>query len=468
MADALGISSKAAFKKDPGENGGGTPAYPKVPGGTDLAAGSQVPFTSESLTKTIERSVDPALMGGHAAPPSPIVLKDCSGSIGGRLRYVGWQRPFFCTCGFENPGASPAFLSTTQGTKTVSDASNTTPIVITTSTTHGYETGNGVRVASVGGNTAANGDWVITVLTTTTFELDDSAGSGTYTSGGTTQKFESFAHLFELDDALQDQAYMAGERDNFHANDRKVRRGQFGLKKQVEDWVFGSCIFNKFTIAGNPSEITTEFELIPYELYRGSYNSANWTAPTGSTAQALFQQTVIKVAKRSAMPTMQTIASSGFEIVRDNSMKADDRTTSSSPNIIIPVRDNLGDVTLKIERPRFSSGTGAGDDSPLLDDFEANEEYSISIEITGPVISPTTDTYQWNFYFPSVRYTGPVGPANIEGPGPMKQEWNFRAYRPITTDPFAASKYHSITVLKDSPLVIVTQNGEGTNYLTEA
>lgn len=69
--------------------------------------------------------------------------------------------------------------------KTVTNATNASPIVITTSTAHGFATGDNVNISGVGGNTAANGDFVITVLTSTTFSLDSSTGSGAYTSGGT-------------------------------------------------------------------------------------------------------------------------------------------------------------------------------------------------------------------------------------------------------------------------------------------
>jgi len=70
----------------------------------------------------------------------------------------------------------------------ISDASNATPIVITTSALHGYSTGNKVRIDDVGGNTAANDSHTITVLSTTTFELDSSVGNGDYTFGGTARK----------------------------------------------------------------------------------------------------------------------------------------------------------------------------------------------------------------------------------------------------------------------------------------
>lgn len=69
--------------------------------------------------------------------------------------------------------------------RTVSAATNATPIVITTTADHLFATGDTVIVASVAGNTAANGTWTITKVSATTFSLDTSVGSGAYTSGGT-------------------------------------------------------------------------------------------------------------------------------------------------------------------------------------------------------------------------------------------------------------------------------------------
>lgn len=67
---------------------------------------------------------------------------------------------------------------------TVTGATNATPIVITTSAAHLMTTGQRVRVYGVLGNTAANGSFIITVLSGTTFSLNGSVGSGAYTSGG--------------------------------------------------------------------------------------------------------------------------------------------------------------------------------------------------------------------------------------------------------------------------------------------
>lgn len=71
--------------------------------------------------------------------------------------------------------------------RAIDDASNASPIVITTSVAHLFETGDIVAVTGVGGNTAANGVWQITKTGADTFSLDGSTGNGAYTSGGSVE-----------------------------------------------------------------------------------------------------------------------------------------------------------------------------------------------------------------------------------------------------------------------------------------
>lgn len=87
----------------------------------------------------------------------------------------------------------------------VSDATNASPIVMTTPT-HGLADGDYVTQASVGGNTAANGSFYVKVTgySTTTYALYSDkaltvpvAGNGAYTSGGTV------ARLFRLPGILR-------------------------------------------------------------------------------------------------------------------------------------------------------------------------------------------------------------------------------------------------------------------------
>ena len=74
--------------------------------------------------------------------------------------------------------------ATVKETGNVTGATNASPIVIT-ATNHGLSSGMRVTIASVGGNTAANGTFAITVVNANSFSLDSSTGNGSYTSGGT-------------------------------------------------------------------------------------------------------------------------------------------------------------------------------------------------------------------------------------------------------------------------------------------
>lgn len=83
--------------------------------------------------------------------------------------------------------AGASFINVTRSAVedfTVTGATNATPIEITTTASHGFSTLDYVHVLNVGGNTAANGDWVITVTAANKFTLTSSVGNGNYTSGG--------------------------------------------------------------------------------------------------------------------------------------------------------------------------------------------------------------------------------------------------------------------------------------------
>jgi hypothetical protein len=86
--------------------------------------------------------------------------------------------------------SSDVTASAAEPQRTITAATNASPIAITTSANHGYSTGDRILIESVGGNTAANGMWTVTVTSSTTFTLDSSSGNGTYTSGGTSNRYE--------------------------------------------------------------------------------------------------------------------------------------------------------------------------------------------------------------------------------------------------------------------------------------
>ena len=114
----------------------------------------------------------------------------------GRVFAIGGEYPRFSnTAEVYDPVADTWSLvdpAPTPGTRVdlsgaVTGASNASPIVITTNaTTAALQNGDTVTIASVAGNTAANGTWTIAALTATTFQLVGSTGNGAFSgSNGT-------------------------------------------------------------------------------------------------------------------------------------------------------------------------------------------------------------------------------------------------------------------------------------------
>jgi len=87
-------------------------------------------------------------------------------------------------------------LSTDNTTSlTVTGATATSPIQITTSATNTLVTGQTVVITGVTGNTVANGTFVITVVDNTHFTLNNTNGLNPYTGGGTVNGTAQFLHL---------------------------------------------------------------------------------------------------------------------------------------------------------------------------------------------------------------------------------------------------------------------------------
>lgn len=128
----------------------------------------------------------------------------------------------------QNADAAPSYrvygpnglLGNGTGTMTLRDtgvitaASNATPIVIT-STAHNLSSGTLVTIAGVLGNTAANGNFTVTVLTANTFSLNSSVGNGVYTSGGTWNVTGLYVATILLDPA---QGFQSGQSYWFFAS----------------------------------------------------------------------------------------------------------------------------------------------------------------------------------------------------------------------------------------------------------
>lgn len=103
-----------------------------------------------------------------------------------------------------SPGEVDVYIATAAGAVSgcvqnpVTGATNVSPIVITTSANHNLSSGDYALISGVGGNTAANGQFLATVISPTTFSIPV-AGNGAYTSGGTVEG----GNLGLVDNAIQ-------------------------------------------------------------------------------------------------------------------------------------------------------------------------------------------------------------------------------------------------------------------------
>lgn len=75
---------------------------------------------------------------------------------------------------------------------TITAGTAASPIVLTTSTAHGFSNGDYISVSGVTGLVGANGTWVAASASGTTVSLTGTTGTGTYTSSGVVAKGNRF------------------------------------------------------------------------------------------------------------------------------------------------------------------------------------------------------------------------------------------------------------------------------------
>lgn len=143
------------------------------------------------------------------------------------------------------------------------------PIVVTTSTPHGFITGQTVNIAGVGGNTNANGMFLVTSTGANTFSLSGLAGvssgglyygtvpgtttgNGTYTSGGTVYN------------GFQNDGYATFFAANPNTN-AAYSGGQTAIT-MIADKTFMLCHVREQDLFQNNLQISFHFE-IPTRLY---------------------------------------------------------------------------------------------------------------------------------------------------------------------------------------------------------
>ena len=186
-----------------------TPSFPTVAGPVLGSSTTVSPYvTGNSDTFTYETDYLDELMGGVGDK----VLRHVS--AGAYSSYVASDRPTLVEL-FVMLNAAMSDMNLREDLEgVVVGATNASPIVISTGVASGIVTGDQVVISGVTGNTGANGTFIVTVLSATTFELNSSSGTGAYISGGTMlspQKLNIVAN-FGFDNETNQIAVFGGTR----------------------------------------------------------------------------------------------------------------------------------------------------------------------------------------------------------------------------------------------------------------
>lgn len=297
----------------------------------------------------------------------------------------------------------PAFgTNPPTGTKAITGASNASPIVIT-ATAHGYRTGQVILVASVGGNTNANGIWEINVLTANTFELVGSQGNAVYTSGGT-----AVAAVFTMRQTGEGLKYNINKtRSAEIRNDRQGARQvptsasaggplNFELSYKEFDFLLASALQNLWTVYGHRGL---------GDVFTGTISSSNTitaaVAPTGGSAFTRLQKG-------------QWITLSGFSNSANNILVQVSRTTAPTTTVIVvegtPLADGANGAACRISSSRLTNGT-------IQRPWAMEKEFSDIAQIF-PYSGLDVDTLDLNFALDAIL-SGSIGFVGKAGGTPI-------------------------------------------------
>lgn len=130
----------------------------------------------------------------------------------------------------------------------VTAATNATPIAVTV-TSHGLATGDRIAIVGVLGNTAANGEFIVTSTGANTFTLQDKngnnvAGNGAYTSGGLLIKLKGWQFLSDI------SAGQVAVSANIPTGDRSI----------VDGVLFVANPITITGVSGDPTECVVAYE----------------------------------------------------------------------------------------------------------------------------------------------------------------------------------------------------------------
>ena len=276
----------------------------------------------------------------------------------------------------------------------------------------------------------------------------------------------AYKHLYELDEILATQGWLAGEGwvsgDGLICGDKKIRRGTLCFEKSVSIWEYQSAMINgmtiRFNVKDNVSTVQFLFNVVAYDLDRASStnpSSTSWTIPAAPTI-VMPGELVLRLAEYAAggLVSGDAVRITDGEIVLESNLLTDEQTTASGLKIEEPVNDGI-----RVVRGSFNLSRYQSDD--FIGNWDDQDLMMMDVKCTGDVIpTASSATWQMNFYMPRLRLDNVQSP--ISGPGKIPQSISWVAERPSSLS--LPTGFPSPT--KYSELLIEAQNDLSTNFFT--
>lgn len=223
----------------------------------------------------------------------------------------------------------------------VTGATNANPIVITTSTNHGFNSGDTATVAGVGGNTNANGTYVVTYLSPTTFSLNNRAGNAAYTAGGTVTSAPLQVHFGVFRDTTTSSDLLIVQ--NGYDRPRVYGRGMVAFTTNT-----GMAI----------SQVVPQ---VPADSNFAVYTSFNFGVQMGSNVQAFTNTAPLKLLMGDSG------AATGFNFINGELFPAYDASDTSTVTFNAPLNiSKASQIVLSVDNYSLLTVAAATNASPIV------------------------------------------------------------------------------------------------------
>jgi hypothetical protein len=448
MPTGQGVTSKAAFKVEK------TTAWGTS---TDLGAGDQIHFISESVSHAIEQAQSIYKDGSVSAKSLYPIFKKYGGDILIEAHYAGMESMIAVAMGMSHQTFSPRSATTTTYEHFIELSEDMSTRVFS-----GYEmtspSGNASRRGTLGfEKTVSLWELASAMYNTMNFEAAPERVTFSFTVAGKTLEFDTATNPNSSSWTLptnteqivwDDMTVYLKPRDLFtitSTNDNQAfNDGVNGIQQiDVDDGTYTGL-----ELAQAIAAAATAHALIDGE-YRGEYDEilrrfrfytvdgqtfvfVPASADGSDTIGMTQTQVAAEEQESDHLPIIDTytvfdsgdaVGVSKITFALENALDIESQDSESDLNILEPERNGFRRVTGTIEIPRYKNDT-------FLKATNGFTTYMMWINFTGSAID--SENYEMNLYFPSIKFSNTE--ASITGAELIKQTLAFEAEYPKIVD----------------------------------